>query len=119
MKPLRWPTEPPTMTSRPFSEIAQRADASPWITSRPPQPLGRPSGLGRLPAVGDGRGGLPGPGPGSPWEDGDRPPLGSHRHPIVRLREHRRLARDRVAQHREAVGGAYEEGVEAVERVEA
>ena len=42
-----------------------------------------------------------------------------HRDPVVGLREHGRLAGDRVAQHGEAVDRADEEGVEAVEVVEA
>ena len=36
MNALRCPTEPRTTTSAPFSEIAHRAEASPWITRRPP-----------------------------------------------------------------------------------
>ena len=36
MKPVAWPTEPRTTMSAPFSEMAQRAAASPLMTSRPP-----------------------------------------------------------------------------------
>ena len=39
MNALMWPTEPRTTTSAPLSEIAQRAEASPWITSSPPRAL--------------------------------------------------------------------------------
>ncbi len=39
MNALMWPTEPRTTMSAPFSEIPQRADASPWITSNPPRAL--------------------------------------------------------------------------------
>ena len=49
----------------------------------------------------------------------DRPVLGGHRDPVLGLGHHRGLAGDRVAQYREAVGGADREGVEAVEVVEA
>ena len=31
------PTEPPTTISAPLSEMPQRAEASPWTTSRPPR----------------------------------------------------------------------------------
>ena len=37
MNALMWPTEPRTTMSAPFSEIPQRAEASPWITSSPPR----------------------------------------------------------------------------------
>ena len=37
MKPLMCPTEPRTTMSAPFKEIPQRAEASPWMTSRPPR----------------------------------------------------------------------------------
>ena len=37
MNALMCPTEPRTTMSTPFSEIPQRAEASPWITSRPPR----------------------------------------------------------------------------------
>ena len=40
----------------------------------------------------------------APGQHGDRPVLGGHRHPLVGLGHHRRLAGDRVAQHREPVG---------------
>ena len=45
--------------------------------------------------------------------------LGRHRDPVVGLCQHRRLARDRVAEHGEPVRGPDREGVEAVEVVEA
>ena len=52
-------------------------------------------------------------------QHGDRAVLGRHRDPVVGLGHHGRLARDRVAQHREAVGRADRERVEAVEVLEA
>ena len=52
-------------------------------------------------------------------QHGDRAVLGRHRHPVVGLGHHGRLAGDRVAQDGEAVGRADREGVEAVEVVEA
>src|SRR6266550_7065645 len=70
---------------------------------------------GLLPRVHDGRLRLPEPCVGRAGKNGDRPVLRGHRDPVVRLREHRRLARDRVAQHREALSGSDQEGVEAVQ----
>ena len=55
----------------------------------------------------------------APGQHRDRPVLGRHRDPLVGLGHHRRLAGDRVAQHREPVGGPDRERVEAVEVVEA
>ena len=49
----------------------------------------------------------------------DRPPLGGHRDPFVRLGENGGLAGDRVAQDREALCRPDREGVETVEVVEA
>ncbi len=37
MKPLMCPTEPRTTMSAPLSEMPHRAEASPWMTSRPPR----------------------------------------------------------------------------------
>ena len=55
----------------------------------------------------------------APGQHRDRAELRRHRHPVVGLRHHRRLAGDRVAEDREAVGRADREGVEAVQVVEA
>ena len=74
---------------------------------------------GALPGVDDARARLPHARVGGARGDGDRAPLGGHGDPVVGLGEHGRLARDRVAEDGEPVGGADEEGVEAVEVVEA
>ena len=51
-------------------------------------------------------------------KDRDRAELRGHCDPLVGLGHHRRLACDRVAQHREAVARADGEGVEAIEIIE-
>src|SRR5439155_12967644 len=62
---------------------------------------------------------LPDLGVGGAREDGNRAVLARHRDPVVRLGQYGRLARDGIAQHREAVRGPDGERIEAVEVAEA
>ena len=50
MNALMCPTDPRTTTSAPFSEIPHRAEASPWMTSRPPRAVAR-RGLAGAPST--------------------------------------------------------------------
>ena len=70
------------------------------------------------PAVDGRRRRLPDPGVVGAGEMCDRAVLRGHGDPVVGLGEHRGLAGEAVAQHREAVPGADCEGIEAVEVVE-
>ena len=45
--------------------------------------------------------------------------FGAERHVGVRLGHHRRLARDRIAQHRQTLARARDKRIEAIERIEA
>ena len=99
------------------SGVAARSTDSTSAVGRPTRH--HDAAVASLPRVHARRLGLPHLGRVRARQHGDRAVLRGHRDPVVGLGHHGGLARDRVAQHGEAVGRADRERVEAVEVVQA